>query len=152
MRSYSCCTRACTYFYFPLGSCVVHTGEGCKDHLRIGTSLDSPGSTQERKSVSQLTACWEEESDDWFHPLGKETQLHRHHNKHKAPSVTSGRATRSAFRGALPVYFQVTSSMVKLLSSGKWFFSQAQQWTCWSVGEIIKKLEKKPRNNESRQP
>jgi len=70
-------------------------------------------------------------------------QLHRHHNKHKTPFVTSGRAIRSAFSDALPVYFQVTSSIVKLLSSGKWFFSQAQQWTCWSVGEIIKKLEKK---------
>lgn len=42
--------------------------EGCKVDLRTGTSLDSPGSTQERKYVSQLTACQEEESDHWFHP------------------------------------------------------------------------------------
>lgn len=56
---------------------------------------------------------------------------------------------RSAFSHFLPVYFQVTSSMVRLLSSGKRFFSQAQQWTCWSVGEIMKKLEQTNWNQET---
>lgn len=47
----------------------------------------------------------------------------------------------------LPVYFQVTSSRSRLLSSGMCFLSQAQQWTCWSVGEIMKKLEVRPKSN-----
>lgn len=49
----------------------------------------------------------------------------------------------------LPVYFQVTSSRMRLLSSGMYFFSQAQQWTCWSVGEIMKKLKVGPKNNQN---
>lgn len=69
--------------------------------------------------------------------------------QHKTPFVTSGCRTRSAFSGFLPVYFQVTSSMVRLLSLGRRFFSQAQQWTCWSVGEIMKKLEEKNQNQET---
>ena len=69
--------------------------------------------------------------------------------QHKTPFVISGCIRRSAFSDFLPVYFQVTSSMVRLLSSGKRFFSQAQQWTCWSVGEIMKKLEQTNRNQET---
>lgn len=48
-------------------------------------------------------------------------------------------------KGPLPVYFQVTSSRIRLLSSGMYFLSQAQQWTCWSVGEIMKKLKVRPK-------
>lgn len=70
-------------------------------------------------------------------------------NNWLTPFVTSGCRTRSAFSDFLPVYFQVTSSMVRLLSLGKRFFSQAQQWTCWSVGEIMKKLEDKNQNQET---
>lgn len=49
----------------------------------------------------------------------------------------------------LPVYFQVTSSKSRLLSSGMCFLSQAQQWTCWSVGEIMKKLEMRTKSNQN---
>lgn len=53
--------------------------------------------------------------------------------------------------GPLPVYFQVTSSRIRLLSSGMYFLSQAQQWTCWSVGEIMKKLKVRPEVIKTRQ-
>lgn len=53
--------------------------------------------------------------------------------------------------GPLPVYFQVTSSRIRLLSSGMYFLSQAQQWTCWSVGEIMKKLKVRPKVIKTRQ-
>lgn len=59
----------------------------------------------------------------------------------ETPFVILSCLRRSAFSDFLPVYFQVTSSRTRLLSSGRRFFSQDQQWTCWSVGEIMKKLE-----------
>lgn len=43
----------------------------------------------------------------------------------------------------LPVYFQLTSSRWRCGSVGMCFFIQDQQWTCWSVGEIMKKLERR---------
>lgn len=42
----------------------------------------------------------------------------------------------------LPVYFQLTSSRWRCGSLGMCFFIQDQQWTCWSVGETMKKLER----------
>ncbi len=44
-----------------------------------------------------------------------------------------------------PVYFQLTSSRWSWGSLGMCFLIQDQQWTCWSVGEMMKKL-KKPEN------
>lgn len=43
----------------------------------------------------------------------------------------------------LPVYFQLTSSRWSCGSLGLCFFIQDQQWTCWSVGETMKKLERR---------
>ena len=60
----------------------------------------------------------------------------------EGPLTPAGRLT---LEGPLPVYFQVTSSRIRLLSSGMYFLSQAQQWTCWSVGEIMKKLKVRPK-------
>lgn len=42
-----------------------------------------------------------------------------------------------------PVYFQLTSSRWRCGSFGMCFFIQDQQWTCWSVGETMKKLERR---------
>lgn len=69
--------------------------------------------------------------------------------QHETPFVILNCLRRSAFRDFLPVYFQVTSSKTRLLSSGRRFFSQVQQWTCWSVGEIMKKLEQTNQTQET---
>lgn len=46
-----------------------------------------------------------------------------------------------------PVYFQLTSSRWRCGSLGMCFFIQDQQWTCWSVGEMIKKLKRKKKQH-----
>lgn len=109
----------------------------------------SPDSWQERRAVSQLRACYEgvSELQSSSSCLERRPRHHSRHSEHgtgmqhRTALVISGCIKRFVFRGFLPVYFQVTSSTVRLLSSGKRSFSQAQQWTCWSVGEIMKKLE-----------
>lgn len=117
----------------------------------------SPESRQERKAASQLQPCQEDVSELLFSSSCSERRP-RHHSRHfeqgtgmqhRTPLVISGCIKRFVFRGLLPVYFHVTSSTVRLLSSGKRSLSQAQQWTCWSVGEIMKKLEETSRNRET---
>lgn len=59
--------------------------------------------------------------------------------------IDSNPDTQSLWSGAeepiSPVYFQLTSSRWSCGSLGMCFLIQDQQWTCWSVGEMMKKLE-----------
>lgn len=52
-----------------------------------------------------------------------------------------GAVSGCGLRG-LPVYFQLTSSRWRCGSLGICFLIHDQQWTCWSVGEMMKKLQR----------